>query len=274
MSKTIFITGASKGLGYLWTEAFLKRGDKVAATSRDTKGLQDLADKYGDSFLPIQLDITDKDAVNAAVTIVKDHFGGLDVVINNAGYGVFGAVEEVNEKEARDVFDANVFGSLFVTQAALPIFRAQGHGHVILLSSVLGVFTLPTFGIYNATKFAIEGLGETLASEVKDFGINVTLVEPNGYATEFGGSSAVISNTIDAYNPVREILNAAEGMQDANFGVPEATVPAILKLIDEKNPPLRYFLGKVGLPVAKEIYKGRLAEWEKYADVANAAHGK
>jgi NAD(P)-dependent dehydrogenase (short-subunit alcohol dehydrogenase family) len=273
MSKTIFITGASRGFGKLWAEAFLKRGDKVAATSRSISGLQDLADKYGDNFLPIALDITDREASIAAVTKAHQYFGSLDVVINNAGYGVFGAIEEISEQEAKDIFSANVFGTLWVTQAALPIFREQNHGHIIQLSSVLGVWTLPTLGIYNATKFAVEGMSEALASEVAEFGIKVTLVEPNGYTTDFGGASAVQSKAIDAYTTVKANLGAAEGLQADDYGKPEATVPAILKLVDAENPPLRLFLGKLGYTKTKRVYQEKLDTWKAWEDVAVAAHG-
>lgn len=274
MSKTIFITGASRGFGKIWAEAFLKRGDKVAATSRNIAGLTDLAEQYPDSFLAIPLDITDRDQSFKAVNQANEYFGSLDVVINNAGYGVFGAVEEVGEQEAKDVIHTNILGTLWSTQAALPIFREQGSGHIIQLSSVLGIWTLPTLGIYSATKFAVEGLTEALAVEVKDFGIKVTLVEPNGYTTDFGGASAVQSQSIKAYDKVKQSLGDHEGMQPDGYGDPEATIPAILRLIDSPEPPLHFFLGKIGLPKTKEIYEERLASWEEWKDVAIAAHRK
>jgi len=273
MIKTIFITGASKGFGKLWVEAFLQRGDKVAATSRNISGLQDLADKYKDTFLPIVLDITSREQSLAAVNQAYNHFGSLDVVINNAGYGVFGAVEEASEQEVKDVFEANVFGTLWITQAALPIFRQQGRGHIIQLSSVLGVWALPTLGIYNATKFAVEGLSEALASEVNPLGIHVTLVEPNGYTTDFGGSSAVQSKPIAAYDQIREGLGDTEGLLPEDYGKPEATVPALLKLIDSERPPLRLFLGKLGYEKTKRVYAEKLQTWASWNDVSVAAHG-
>ncbi len=271
--KTIFITGASKGFGKLWVEAFLKRGDKVAATSRNISGLAEFADQYPDQFLPIALDITDRQAATDAVNLAYHHFGSLDVVINNAGYGVFGAIEEVSEKETKDIFEANVFGTLWVTQAALPIFRQQKSGHIIQLSSVLGVWTLPTLGIYNATKFAVEGMSEALASEVAEFGIHVTLIEPNGYTTDFGGASAVQSASIPAYDDLKASLASAEGLLPEDYGKPTATVPAILKLIDSKNPPLRLFLGKLGYDKTKRVYEEKLDTWKSWNEVSVAAHG-
>ncbi|WP_460547246.1 SDR family NAD(P)-dependent oxidoreductase [Hymenobacter daeguensis] len=273
MAKTIFITGASRGFGKIWAEAFLKRGDNVVATSRNVAGLQDLADTYDAAFLPLALDITDRAQSVAVVQQAKAHFGTLDVVINNAGYGVFGAVEEISEQEARDIIDANLLGTLWVTQAALPIFRAQGHGHIIQLSSILGVNTAQTLGIYSATKFAVEGLSEALYLEVKDLGIHVTLVEPNGFKTDFGGTSAVQSQPIAAYDKVKEALWAIPSFAPDNYGDPLATVPAILQLVDSENPPLRLFLGRDAYPWAQQVYGERLATWETWKDVAVEAHG-
>ena len=272
MSKTIFITGASRGFGKIWAEAFLKRGDKVIATARNLDNLNDLVQAYGDSILPIQLDVNNRQASFDAVAKAKNHFGRIDVLINNAGYGLFGTIEETSEQEARDQIETNVFGLLWATQAVLPIMREQGSGHIIQVSSVLGVATLPVLGIYNASKFAVEGLSETLASEVKAFGINVTLVEPNGFATDWGGASATHSQSLPVYDQLKEAFQA--GMTEDSFGIPEATVEAILKLVDTPQPPLRLFLGKVALPWAKQVYAQRLATWEEWADVATAAHGK
>lgn len=273
MSKTIFITGASKGFGRIWISALLERGDSVVATSRNINAYDDLVARYPDTFLPLTLDITNKHAVNEALKKTVAHFGILDVVINNAGYGLFGAVEELSEKDARDILDTNVLGTLFVTQAALPFFRAQGHGHIIQLSSVLGVWSLPILGMYNASKFAVEGLSEALAKEVKGFGIHVTLVEPNGYKTEFGSGSAVRANPLLAYDHVREELFKTEGMPADQYGNPEATVDAILQLIDAKNPPLRLFLGNLGLRKTRVEFQKKIAEWELWDNVAVAAHG-
>jgi NAD(P)-dependent dehydrogenase (short-subunit alcohol dehydrogenase family) len=271
MSKTIFITGASRGFGKIWAEAFLKRGDKVTATARDISSLDDLVKQYGDNILPIQLDVNNRDADFAAVKQAKDHFGSIDVLINNAGYGLFGAVEETSEKEAREQMETNFFGLLWLTQAAIPVMREQGHGHIIQVSSVLGVATAPILGVYNASKFAVEGLSETLAAEVKEFGIKVSLVEPNGFSTDWGSASAVRSEAIPAYDSLKAAQQAR--FTEDFFGYPEATTDAVIKLIDSENPPLRLFLGKVAYPWAKQVYQGRLAEWEQWNDVATAAHG-
>ncbi|ACT92555.1 SDR family NAD(P)-dependent oxidoreductase [Dyadobacter fermentans] len=271
MSKTIFITGASKGFGRIWTEAFLERGDKVAATARNTETLADLAAQYPDTLLPIQLNVNDRAASFTAVNRAAAHFGSLDVVINNAGYGLFGAIEETSEQQARDQIETNVFGLLWVTQAAIPVMRAQGGGHILQVSSVLGVATLPVLGLYNASKWAVEGLSETLASEVKDFGIKVTIVEPNGFSTDWGGASAFHTEANPLYEDVKASLYA--GLTPDTIGKPEATAEAILKVVDEENPPLRIFLGKVGFPWLSQVYADRLATWEEWKEVADAAHG-
>ncbi|HLZ85878.1 MAG TPA: SDR family NAD(P)-dependent oxidoreductase [Puia sp.] len=271
MQKVIFITGASRGFGKLWAEAFLKRGDKVAATVRNLDALADLKKQYGNALLPIRLDVTDREASFAAIRQTKEHFGRIDVVINNAGYGLFGAIEETTEKEARDQMEANFFGLLWVTQAALPIMRAQGSGHIIQLSSMLGVVTLPVLGIYNASKFAVEGLSETLATEVNGFGIHITLVEPNGFSTDWAGASAVQTHSIKEYDGVKAAFK--EVASGDIWGKPEATTGAILRLVDDPNPPLRLFLGKIALPLTKQVYTQKLATWEDWNEVATAAHG-
>ena len=272
MAKTILITGASRGFGKIWAEAFLQRGDRVAATARNLADLDGLVQKYGDSILPIQLDVNNRLDSIKAIKKVKEKFGTIDVLINNAGYGLFGAIEETSEKEARDQIETNVFGLLWITQAVLPVMREQGKGHIIQVSSVLGVATLPVLGLYNASKFAVEGLSETLAAEVKGFGIKITLLEPNGFATDWSGASAVHTTPMKEYEAVKAAFQA--GLTDDSFGKPEATTEAVLKLVDSSNPPARLFLGKVALPWVKQVYTERLATWEEWSSVSDKAHGK
>src|ERR1700753_2122989 len=234
--KVFLITGASRGFGKLWTEAFLKRGDKVVATARNPDHLKGLIEKYGDAVLPIKLDVNDHEESFKVVKQAKDHFGSIDVLINNAGYGLFGTIEETTEQEAREQMETNFFGLLWLTQAILPVMREQGHGHIIQLSSVLGLVTVPVLGLYNSSKFAVEGLSETLATEVKGFGINVTLVEPNGFATDWSSASAIHTTPMKEYEPVKAaFFEAASG---DIWGDPAATTGAILKLVDSSNPPL------------------------------------
>src|SRR5579871_6172015 len=198
-SKVWFITGTSKGFGRIWAEAALARGDRVAATARDVTTLRPLVERYGERVAAITLDVTDKAAVHSAVGESHDRFGRLDVVVNNAGYGLFGAIEEVSEAEARAQLETNLFGALWVTQAVLPILRAQHAGHILQVSSIGGVSAFPTVGLYHASKWALEGFSQSLAAEVAEFGIKVTLVEPGGYATDWGGVSATRSAENPAY---------------------------------------------------------------------------
>src|SRR4051812_39418306 len=204
LTKTWFITGASKGFGREWAEAALKRGDNVAATARRIETLDALVDAYGEAVLPIQLDVTDKDADFDSVKRAAEHFGKLDVVVNNAGYGHFGMIEELTEDEVRSQLETNFFGALWVTQAALPIMRAQGSGHLLQVSSLGGVTAFPAIGAYHASKWALEGFSQSLSQEVAGFGIHVTLIEPGGYTTDWVGPSAQRSQENPAYAVVRE----------------------------------------------------------------------
>lgn len=271
MSKTIFITGASKGFGKIWAEAFLKRGDKVIATARNLDALQDLVQQYGDSVFPVQLDVNNREEVFKAVKIGKDHFGRIDVLINNAGFGLFGAVEETTEQQARDQFETNFFGLLWVTQAVIPVMREQKSGHIIQVSSVLGIVGVPTLSIYNASKFAVEGLTESMVPELKPFGIKVSMLEPNAFSTDWGGGSAVRADA----NPIYEQVKAdmAANFTPDFFGDPNATANAVLKLVDAENPPLRLFLGRVSHPMVKRGYDARWEEWNAWKPVSDEAHG-
>ncbi|RUT71287.1 SDR family NAD(P)-dependent oxidoreductase [Flavobacterium cupreum] len=272
MSKVIFITGATRGFGKIWAEAFLKRGDSVVATGRNIEALQDLKDKYGNLVLPVQLDVNDRKASFEAVNKAKEHFGRIDVLINNAGYGLFGTIEETSEEEARKQMETNFFGVLWLSQAVLPIMREQKSGHIIQVSSFLGLVTLPVLGLYNASKFAVEGFSETLATEVKGFGIHVSLVEPNGFTTDWSGESAVQTQSMAVYDPVKQAFNEAVSTPGL-FGKPEATAAVILKLTDEKEPPLRLLLGAFAYPAVKKVYEERLASFEEWKSVSEEAHG-
>jgi NAD(P)-dependent dehydrogenase (short-subunit alcohol dehydrogenase family) len=270
-SKVWFITGTSKGFGRVWTEAALARGDRVAATARDVKALAPLVERYGDQVSAITLHVTDKAAVAAAITAAHTRFGRLDVVINNAGYGLFGTIEEVSEAEARAQIETNLFGALWVTQAALPIMRAQGSGHIIQVSSIGGVNAFPTVGLYHASKWGLEGFSQSLAAEVADFGIKVTIVEPGGFATEWGGPSAKRATQMAAYDGARAAIAAFRGNNIP--GDPDATGPAILKVVDAKDPPLRIFFGSSGLPMTRAEYARRIETWERWNDVSLEAQG-
>lgn len=270
-SKIWLITGASRGFGRIWTEAALTRGDNVAATARTLADLADLKERFGDAVLPMTLDVTDTDQTRHVVRQAHAHFGKLDVVLNNAGYSLAGMVEEASEADVRALFDTNYFGTLRVIQAALPLLRQQRSGHILGVSSSLGIVTMPFIGFYCASKWAVEALHESLAQEVKDFGIKVTLLEPGAYATGFG-RSAKIADGLDAYADFRKRIFGDLSSQER--GDPQATAEAILKIVDAEEPPLRFAIGNTILPGARAAYADRLATWEAWEAVSNAAQGE
>jgi len=271
--KVWFITGTSRGFGREWAVAALDRGDRVAATARNTDSLQDLREKYGEAVLPLRLDVTDRTAVTAAVQQAQQQFGRLDFIVNNAGYGLFGMVEEASEAEARAQIDTNVFGALWVTQAALPYLREQGSGHIIQVSSIGGISAFRGVGLYHASKWALEGFSQSLALEVAPFGIHVTMIEPGGFSTDWSGSSAVHTTSLPAYDGVRETAAAAAQSRGGTPGDPVASRGAILKVVDAAEPPLRVFFGEAPLGIAKADYASRIATWEKWNSVSLEAQG-
>lgn len=270
--KVWFITGASRGFSGIWAEAALNRGDKVAATARSLESVADLALRYGSAVLPLALDVTDSDQVRSAIERARDRFGRLDIVLNNAGYALVGAVEETAEADIKAEFETNFFGTLRVIQAALPFLRQQGSGHIIGVSSVAGLIASPIIGFYHASKWAFEAMHESLAQEVAGFGIKVTMLEPGAYATGFSSQTSLkISAGLDAYADLRASIFARAA--NIAFGDPEATVEAVLKIVDMEAPPLRLFLGTEGLPVVRSAYAARLANWETWESVSSAAQG-
>ena len=272
--KVWFITGTSRGFGREWATAALERGDSVAATARDTASLADLVDRFGDRILPLQLDVTDREADFAAVTEAYNYFGRLDVVVNNAGYGHFGFIEEITEQEARAQLETNVFGALWITQAALPFLREQGSGHIIQVSSIGGISAFPLVGIYHASKWALEGFTQSLAQEVAGFGIDVTLVEPGGFSTDWSGSSSSTSAPLDDYAELHAQVAESRKSRLGQAGDPTASAAAILEVVDAEKPPLRVFFGTAPLGIAKADYAGRLETWEAWNWVSELAQGK
>ncbi len=268
--KVWFITGASRGFGRIWTEAALRRGDKVAAAARSPAVLSDLTREYGSAVLPLRLDVTNRDEAAEAVRKAHEHFGRLDVLVNNAGYGYMGAVEEMTLADLRANFETNVFGLFSVLQAALPILRAQRSGHILTLSSIGGVLSFPTGGGYTATKFTVEALSEALAGEVAGMGIKVTILEPGSYNTEFKASTTWAAEMAE-YEPVRSVVRA--GFKPELGGDPRATVEALFRVVDAEKPPLRLVLGSRSLPMFERAYAQRLAGWKEWVDVSNGAQG-
>jgi NAD(P)-dependent dehydrogenase (short-subunit alcohol dehydrogenase family) len=271
LKPTWFITGASRGFGRIWAEAALKRGDKVTATAPRLEDITDLKQRFGDAFLPLALDVTNPAQVPQVVEQAFNNFGKLDVLVNNAGTSLIAATEEAGDEQIRDLFDANYIGMVRVLRSVLPLLRKQGSGHILGVSSGLGITALPVIGFYCATKWAVEALHESLAQEVKPFGIKVTLVEPGAYATEFG-KSAQIADALEPYAEFRKQFLTR--LANLERGDPEVTAEAVLKLVDTNDPPLRLGLGNAILPRAQEAYAARLATWEAWEDMSNAAMGE
>lgn len=271
-SKVWFITGASRGFGRVWTEAALKRGDKVVATARKLSGIADFKEKYGDHVLTLELDVTKHEQVKTAMEQAHAHFGKLDIVLNNAGYSLVGTIEEASADDIRAMYETNVLGPVAVIQAALPLLRKQGYGHILGTSSNLGHVVLPVIGYYCSSKWAFEAIHESLAAEVKGFGIHVTIIEPGAYATEFGSQESLkFASGMDIYGDFKN--HFFEGLKNMERGNPEATPNAIFKMVDSENPPLRLSIGSHNLPWVRKAYEERLAEWEAWEEVSNAAQG-
>ncbi|GAA1739876.1 SDR family oxidoreductase [Luedemannella helvata] len=270
MAKVWFVTGSSRGFGREFVTAALSRGDRVAATARDTGALADLVAEFGDAILPLTLDVTDRAAVTDAVQRAHDHFGRLDVVVNNAGYGLFGTVEELSETDIRAQLETNVLGALWVTQAVVPHLREQGGGHIVQISSAGGVLAFPGMGGYHASKWALEGLSESLAQEVAAFGIKVTIVEPGSYGTDWGGPSAVFSAPHPAYDGLRQAMAGFQLRQ----GDPAAAAQALLAVVDAEAPPLRVFFGTQPYEAAQAVYASRLRTWSDWAHLSAQAEGQ
>ncbi|MEU1722613.1 SDR family NAD(P)-dependent oxidoreductase [Nonomuraea sp. NPDC005692] len=276
MSKVWFVTGSSRGLGRHFVEAALSRGDKVAAVARNTASLDGLVAAYGEAVLPLELDVTDKAAVFEGVKRAREHFGRLDVIVNNAGHAQVGAVEELTEQDLRDQLETNLFGAVWVIQAALPYLREQRSGHFIQLSSAAGLMAMPLSGAYSASKWALEALNESLAQEVADFGVKVTVIEPGGFATRSGKNPDPLNNghlsgPDPIYDGLRRRIAAFAGKQPA--GDPAAAAQALLKIVDSDDPPLRVLFGLGFYPMLQQVYADRLKTWADWRDLSAQAHG-
>ncbi|CAH0141014.1 putative oxidoreductase SA2266 [Pedobacter sp. Bi27] len=271
-NKVWFITGASRGFGRVWATAALERGDKVAATARTLSSIADLQEKYKENVLTLELDVTNYEQVEKTVQQAYKHFGRLDIVLNNAGYSLVGTIEEATIDQVKAMYDTNLFGAVAVIKAALPILRKQNYGHILGTSSNLGHVVLPVIGYYSSSKWAFEAIHESLAAEVKSFGIKVTIIEPGAYATEFGSQASLkFADGMEVYTDFK--AQFFEGLQRMERGNPEATPDAIFKIVDTENPPLRFFLGSHNLPWVRTAYAERMATWEEWEPISNAAQG-
>ena len=270
MRQTIFITGASSGIGKETAKYFQINGWNVVATIRNPENETELISL--ENVFVTKLDVLDLDSINQAISKGIEKFGGIDVLLNNAGYGAYGPLESFPRENILRQFNTNVIGLLDVTRAILPHFRENKKGIIMNVSSMGGKMTFPLGSLYHGTKFAVEGLTETLAGEVSGFGIKVTIVEPGGFSTDFFGTTALaLSESIQAYDNVRKDFYQHAGEQDS--GNPAATAKALVKLVYSENPPLRLLLGKIAFSWVQHTYSERLKTWESWQDVSVAAHG-
>ncbi|WP_158883876.1 oxidoreductase [Amycolatopsis anabasis] len=261
------ITGCSAGFGRELALAALAAGDRVMATARKTERLADLVATGGDGVRTATLDVTDPASVEAAVAATLAEFGRIDVVVNNAGHGSVGAVEELTMAELRALMEVMFFGAVEVTKAVVPHLRAQGSGAIVQMSSMGGRLSMPGFGAYCAAKFALEGLSEALAAELAPFGVRVLIVEPGAFRTEFGGQRMHRSREIEAYHVSTGGTRAAvEAMDGTQPGDPAKAAAAILRVVGEENPPLRLALGRdavTNIRAHNERLRSELDEWEE-----------
>lgn len=270
MTPVWFVTGSSTGLGRALVEVLLEKGYQVSASARKPSDLDTLKQKYGKQILCPQLDVTNQEQVRTSVQQTLDHFGRIDVLVNNAGYGLIGGVEEVTDEEIRRQFETNFFGALDVTRVILPHFRKQGSGHIVNISSIGGFRAIAGAAIYNATKFALEALSEALAKEVAPLGIRVVLVEPGPFRTDFGGRSIDdtpkrMAEYKETAGKMREYYQAAHGKQ---VGDPRKAGEAIIKAVESKENFLRLPLGQAtlnGIREKMDQVEKDLALWEQVA---------
>jgi len=260
-SRVWFITGCSTGFGLLLAHELLKRGERVIATARDASKLDDLLTLYPDTARTFKLDVTKPDEIDSVARVALTAFGHIDVLVNNAGYGVNGAIEEVSEDEFEPMFQTNLYGLIRVTKAFLPHFRERRSGNIFNFSSIGGLIGGAGWGFYSATKFAVEGLSEALAAEMKPLGVHVTIIEPGPFRTDFLGRSGKLAakefpEYKDTAGKAREYLKTNAGKQP---GDPQKAIEAVIAVADSPEPPVHLILGKIALT----RFRGKLEQWQK-----------
>ena len=268
MTKVWFITGCSTGFGRELAQLVLKAGQKVVVTARKTSDILDIAAPYPETALVLPLDVTKPLEIEAAVKQANEKFGRIDVLVNNAGIGYFGAIEESEDEEIRRMFEINFFGLANMTKAALPFMRKQRSGHIINIASIAGLVGYPAVGYYNATKFAVDGFSESLSKEVAPLGIKVTIISPSGFRTDWAGRSANTSKiVIDDYAPTAGAnKDSIRGYSGNQPGDPTRAAQAIMKVVDSPNPPYRLLLGNGALKSARaklDLLKKDFDTWEE-----------
>lgn len=273
MQKVWFITGCSTGFGRHLAIAVLAKGDKVVVTARKTEDIQDIVSDYPETALAVALDVTVAQQVVDGVNTSLTKFGQIDVLVNNAGIGYFGAVEESEEAEVRRMFDINVFGLARVTQEVLPHMRKRRSGHILNIASIGGLRSFPGVGFYNATKYAVDGLSEALYKEVSPLGIKVTVIAPSGFRTDWAGRSANDSKVVIADYATTAGKNKGDirGYSGNQPGDPERAAQAMIQVVEAENPPLRLLLGAAALKGARAKLEELKKDFDAWADVSVGA---
>jgi NAD(P)-dependent dehydrogenase (short-subunit alcohol dehydrogenase family) len=273
MSKAWFITGCSTGFGRELAKEVLAGGYKAAVASRNTDDVKDIVAAYPETAVAVKLDVTKADEIKAAIEQIKQKFGTIDVLVNNAGIGYFGAIEESEEDEVRRMFEINVFGLANVTKAVLPIMRAQRSGHILNVASIGGLVGFPAVGFYNATKFAVDGFSEALSKETAPLGIKVTVIAPSGFRTDWAGRSANNSKiVIDDYKDTAETnKNNIRGYSGKQPGDPVRAAKAMVAVVESANPPLRLLLGEAALKGARNKLELLKKDFDTWADTSIGA---
>ncbi|HTN05589.1 oxidoreductase [Agriterribacter sp.] len=279
MDKVWFITGCSTGFGRELAKCVLKLGYKAAVTSRNADDVKDIVTPYTNSAIAISLDVTKQEEIHAAVTGALQKFKRIDVLVNNAGIGYFGAIEESEEDEVRRMFEINFWGLAHVTQSVLPVMRGQRSGHIINISSIGGLVAFPALGFYNATKFAVTAYSEALARETAHLGIKVTNVAPSGFRTDWAGRSAKDSAiVIDDYAATAGAnKNTVRGYSGSQKGDPVRAAKAMVEVVESENPPLVLLLGSAALKNAKHklaALQNDFDNWEKLTRGADYPEGE
>lgn len=268
MAKIWFITGSSRGLGRSLTEAVLQSVDKVAATARDITQLNDLAHQFGDQIFPITLDVTDYEKVYESVAEAVKHFGGIDVLVNNAGFGIIGAAEAYTDEQMRSQLETNLYAPIELTRAVLPYMRHQGGGRILQISSIGGRVGNAGLTMYQAAKFGLGGFTEALAKEVAPLGIYVTSIEPGGFRTDWAGTSMTYAREIEGYEMVEQRTNYFKGGKFIPVGDPAKAASVMVELASHPHPPVHLVLGSEAIGILKSANETRQAEMEEWMDVS------
>jgi len=268
MSKIWFITGSSRGLGRSLTEAVLQRGDMVAATARDTRQLDSLVEHYPGSILPISLDVTNTDQIYQSVADAVAHFGRIDVLVNNAGFGIIGAAEAYTDEQVRSQLITNLYAPIEITRAVLPYMRARGSGRILQISSIGGRVGNPGLTMYQAAKFGLSGFTEALAKEVAPLGIFVTSVEPGGFRTDWAGASMTYAREIEGYDTVKQRTDFFKGGNFVPVGDPDKAALVIADLASHPSPPVHLVLGSEAIGILKAANESRQAELDVWLETS------